>query len=113
MIYFRLQKWSNVVFDVHFACVAVFNYINEDNIRAIVNQERSWFSFSKTSFEKQCHGGGGGGGVFELEQVASRTGQISSFRHAWFAPVANWHVLNVAKNGGTAKEYVRCLASRN
>ena len=49
-----------MVFDVHFACVAVFNYINEDNIRAIVNQERSWFSFSKTSFEKQCHGGGGG-----------------------------------------------------
>ena len=35
-----------------FACVNLCNSINEDNGRLILNQERTLFSFSETSFEK-------------------------------------------------------------
>ena len=36
---------NGVMWSVMFACVALFNKINDDNRRAIVNQERTWFSF--------------------------------------------------------------------
>ena len=59
-----------------FACVTLFNYINEDNRRLILNQERTLLSFSETSFEKQCHKGLTR--VIKPEKVASRIRQIST-----------------------------------
>ena len=64
------------------------------------------FSFPETSFEKQCHKGLTR--VVQRVKVASRIGQVSTQPHYKFARVANWHVLNVAKNGGTAKDCVSC-----
>lgn len=83
----------------------LLNQINEDNRRLILNQERPLFSFSETSFEKQCHKG------FNQSCSAGESGlQYWANLHlaSQFARVANVHVLNVAKNGGTAKEYVSC-----
>ena len=61
------------------------------------------FSFSETSFEKQCHKGLTR--VIQPEKVASRIRQISTQPHSLLA-WQNWHVLNVVKNGGTANEDV-------
>ena len=46
------KMWSNVVCD-DFACVTLFTQINEDTRRLILNQERTLFSFTETSCEKQ------------------------------------------------------------
>ena len=66
-----------------FACVTLFNEINEDNRRLILNQERTLLSFSETSFEKQCHKGLTR--VFQPEKVASTIRQISTQPHSLLA----------------------------
>ena len=80
----------------------LFNEIKEDNRRVILNQERTWFSFSETSFEKKCHKRLTR--VVHPEKVASRIRHISTQPH-FLLTVA--HVL-IAKNGGIDKEYVSC-----
>ena len=66
-----------------FACVTLFNYINEDNRRLILNRERTLFSFSETSLENQCHKGLTR--VIQPEKVASRIRQISTQPHSLLA----------------------------
>ena len=66
-----------------FACVTIFDQINEDNRRLILNQKRTLFSFSETSFEKQCHKDLTR--VIQPEKVASRIQQISTQPHSLLA----------------------------
>ena len=81
------ELFSAMVCD-DFACVTLFNQINEDNRRLILNQERSLFFYSA-----------GESGLQNSANLHSAS---------QFARVANWHVLNVVKNGGTAKVDVNC-----
>ena len=67
---------------------------------------RTWFLFSETSFEKQCHNGLTE--FVQLERVASRRRQSPLDIHHYLACVVNWHVLNVAKSVRTAEQKVSC-----
>ena len=66
-----------------FACVTLFNLINEDNRRLILNEERTLFSFlkqvSKNSATRALTR------VVQPEKVASRIGQISTQPHSLLA----------------------------